>query len=217
MKNRTRSLAARHLVALGSMAVGTHGVFGLLYLMNEFGQPPKKEAAKEGKSIEVQKQPKKKKKAKREKPRKTKSVARVARAAPMPNITSAMSGLSFDMPSFQSGALVGAEKLLGNSAGNKSLVMTSDSVDSLPRPVSRKAPEYPAKARERGIEGHVLLKIKVTERGDVEQVRVVESQPKGVFDMVAVRAIHDWRFDPAQYQGQPVAVSVSQKIPFRLN
>ncbi len=208
---------ARHGVAIASMLAGTLGVFALLFLMNELNQPPKKEAAKEAKNIQVQKQPKKKKKQPKKKPTKRKKVARAVRAAPMPNIGSAMSGLNFDMPGFQSGGIVGAETLLGGSTANKSLVMTSDSVDSLPKPRSRTAPEYPAKARERGIEGHVVLKIKVSERGDVEQVRVVESEPKGVFDRVAVRAIHDWTFAPAQYQGMPVAVSVSQRIPFRLN
>ena len=128
-----------------------------------------------------------------------------------------MSGLSFDLPQFQSDDLLGADKLFSGADGDKRLVMTSDSVDSLPKPRQRRSPEYPSKARERGIEGHVVLKIKVNERGDVEHVRVVESEPMGVFDMVAVNAINDWQFDPATYKGQPVAVSVSQRIPFRLN
>ena len=135
----------------------------------------------------------------------------------MPNISSSMSGLNFDLPQFQTGDLVGADKLLADSGGSKRLVMTGDSVDALPVPRSRQAPEYPAKARERGIEGHVVLTIKVSERGEVEHVRVVESEPRGVFDMVAVNAINAWTFAPARYQGQPVAVSVSQRIPFRLN
>jgi len=212
------NIAIRRVVALCSMVVGCLGVFGLLYLMNEASQPPKKEAADAAKDFKVEKQAKKKNKPKpKKRESKTKKVARSVRAAPMPNISSSMSGLNFDLPQFQSNSLVGADKLLGSAGDNKRLVMTGDSVDALPKPRSRKAPEYPSKARERGIEGHVVLRIKVSERGDVEHVRVMESEPRGVFDMVAVSAINDWTFDPAQYQGKAVAVSVSQRIPFRLN
>jgi protein TonB len=184
--------------------------------MNELNQPPKPDAQKAAKAFKVEKQPKKKQEVKK-KETKPKKVVRTARAAPMPNISSAMSGLSFDLPNFQNDDLLGADKLLSGAEGSKKLVMTGDSVDTLPRPRTRKAPEYPAKARERGIEGLVVLRIKVSERGQVEQVRVIESEPKGVFDMVAIAAVNDWTFDPARYQGQAVAVSVSQRIPFRLN
>ncbi len=211
------SIVLRRLVAFATMVLGCAGVFGLLFLMNELNQPPKKEAAADAKEFHVKKQPKKKKTQPKKKPAKAKKIARTARAAPMPNISSAMSGMSFDLPQFHSDDLVGTDKLLGGGDSNKRLVMTGDSVDSLPTPRSRKSPEYPSKARERGIEGHVVLKIKVSERGEVEQVRVVESEPVGVFDMVAVNAINDWTFDPARYEGEPVAVSVSQRIPFRLN
>lgn len=206
----------RRFIAFGTMIAGCAGVFGLLFLMNELNQPPKKDAAKESKEFHVKKQPKKKKPQPKKQETKAKKVARTARAAPMPNISSAMSGMSFDLPQFDTGELVGTDKLLGGNESNRKLVMTGDSVDVLPTPRTRKSPEYPAKARERGIEGHVVLKIKVNERGEVEQVRVVESEPMGVFDMVAVNAINDWTFDPAKYQGEPVAVSVSQRIPFRL-
>lgn len=209
--------ASRRIAAFGSMIFGCAGVFGLLYYMNELNQPPKKEASKGAKEFKVEKQPKKKKRQPKKKKTRVKKTVRTTRAAPMPNISSAMSGLSFDLPQFNNDDLVGADKLLGGSEGNKRLVMTGDSVDSLPTPRTRKAPEYPSKARERGIEGHVVLKIKVSERGDVENVRVMESEPRGVFDMVAVNAVNSWTFEPAKYQGEPVAVSVSQRIPFRLN
>jgi periplasmic protein TonB len=206
----------RHLVAALFMALGSAGVFGLLYYMNELNQPPTPDVSRSAKSFEVAKPPPKKPAAKKPKTRARKTV-RSAPSAPMPNISSALSGLSFDLPQFSNEGLMGADQLLGGSQSSKRLVMTGDSVDSLPTPRTRKAPEYPSKARERGIEGHVVLKIKVDERGGVEQVRVVESEPSGVFDMVAVAAVHDWTFAPARYQGEAVAVSVSQRIPFRLN
>ena len=210
------SNASRHVAAFCSMVLGCGGVLGLVYYMNELNQPPKKEEAKVAKDFKVEKLAKKKPEVKKKqvKPKKT---VRTERTAPMPNISSPMSGLSFDLPQFASDDLFGADTLLSGSESSKSLVMTGDSVDTLPRPRTRKAPEYPSSARERGIEGQVVLSIKVSEDGRVEQVRVVDSEPRGVFDTVAIAAVNDWTFDPAKYQGKAVAVSVSQRIPFRLN
>jgi len=46
---------------------------------------------------------------------------------------------------------------------------------------------------------------------------VLESEPEGLFDDVAVMAIKEWHFHPAQYQGQAVKVWAKQKIRFDLN
>lgn len=215
MSNPMR-IVLRHGAAFCSMILGCAGVMGLLFYMNSINQPPAKEASKAASDFKVEKRVKKKPEVQKPKAKPTKSVE-VARTAPMPNISSALSGLSFDLPQFANDDFVGTDKLLGGSEGNQRLVMTGDSVDTLPRPRTRKSPEYPAQARERGIEGQVVLNIKVNEDGRVEHVRIVASEPSGVFDRVAIAAVNDWTFDPALYQGKAVAVSVSQKIPFRLN
>lgn len=206
----------RRFVAVVTMGLGIAGVFTLLYSMNELTKPPDPDPPKAAIDFgPPPPPPKKPPPPPKPKPQKHR-VAQVSRAAPPPSITTALSGLSFDLPQFEASDALGTDKLL-SAADNKKLVMTEDSVDSLPRPLARKSPEYPTKARARGIEGHVTLKIKVSERGDVEQIRVVEATPAGVFEEVAVNAVREWRFEPAQYKGTPVAVAVSQKIPFRLN
>ncbi|MEM9494197.1 MAG: energy transducer TonB, partial [Myxococcota bacterium] len=146
-----------------------------------------------------------------------KRAAKPVRTAPTPNVMTSLSGLSFDLPQFENTQFTNTDQLLGAAGANKKLVMTEETVDALPKPRNRITPEYPAKARQRGVQGHVLLKIKVSERGDVERVKVVDAEPPGVFDMVAVAAIRQWTFDPATYKGEPVAISVQQRIPFRLN
>jgi protein TonB len=45
---------------------------------------------------------------------------------------------------------------------------------------------------------------------------VLKSEPAGTFDDAAVRAVRGWRFQPATYQGQPVAVRVEQRLAFDL-
>jgi protein TonB len=206
----------RRLGALTAMVAGTAAVSLLTFWMNEASQPPQREAARQAADFKVEKQPKKKQQPRQKPKPKPRQAMRSAQRAPAPNVTTQLSGLSFDLPQFATADVLGTDKLL-SSAGDKKLTMTEDAVDSLPEPRSRKAPEYPPRARERGIQGHVLLKIKVSELGEVEQVRVVEAQPIGVFEDVAVNAVRQWTFQPATYKGSPVPVSVSQKIPFRLN
>lgn len=211
------NLYIRRVSAIVSMVFGCAGVFGLLYYMNELTKPPRPEQAKVAKAFQVEKKQKKKK---RQQPKPTKKRQRVQTAskpAPMPNITTAMSGLSFDLPQFQNDQLMNTGRLLDDNERDKKLVMTEDTVDSLPRARTQKAPVYPSKARQRGIQGHVMLKLRVSERGDVEHVKVVDAQPSGVFEAVALAAVREWTFEPALYKGTPVAISVSQRIPFQLN
>jgi protein TonB len=199
------------------MGGGTALVLGLLIGMNECVESPQKEEKQASRDFTVEKKQKKKEPPRRPRERKRQTTAEARRRAPMPDISTPLSGLSFDLPEFQTADLMGADQLLGGDQGSKQLVMTEDSVDSLPQPRSRIAPEYPARARQRGIQGHVLLKLRVNERGEVAGIRVVEARPIGVFEDVAIAAVEKWVFEPARYQGNPVSISVSQKIPFRLN
>ncbi len=207
----------RHLVAIVAMIGGAAGVFALLIFMNDYSKPPAPEPAKVAKDFKIEKLKKKQEQPKPQQRPKPRQPAPTARRAPAPNITTSLSGLSFDLPQFENTDLMGTDRLLSGADGSKKLVMTQDSVDTLPKPRMRNPPEYPEKARARGIEGEVLLSLKITERGDVEQARVVSAKPPGVFEDVAVAAARQWTFDPATYKGEPVATVVQQPMPFRLN
>lgn len=67
-------------------------------------------------------------------------------------------------------------------------------------PTSRVPPEYPTRAQRRGLEGHVELQFLIRPDGSVDRssIRVVESQPRNVFDSAAERAVSRWQFEPAQ-------------------
>ena len=47
-------------------------------------------------------------------------------------------------------------------------------------------------------------------------LRVLESEPPGTFDRAALDAVNSWRFEPATYEGLPVAVRVRQVVRFEL-
>ncbi|HHJ15200.1 MAG TPA: energy transducer TonB [Gammaproteobacteria bacterium] len=83
-------------------------------------------------------------------------------------------------------------------------------------PLSRQPPRYPYQAERRGIEGWVRVTFRITETGTVEDVKVLESDPPGIFDQAAVNAVYRWRFKPRISNGQAVAGRAEQVVDFKL-
>ena len=77
-------------------------------------------------------------------------------------------------------------------------------------------PAYPEMARRARIQGRVHLEAVIDTAGRVGSIRVVEGLPLGL-DRAAVEAVSTWRFEPATYQGEPVAVIYNLTIFFRLS
>ncbi len=76
-------------------------------------------------------------------------------------------------------------------------------------------PEYPDEARAKGLEGQVVLKVVISESGEVTQVEVLRGESP--FVEAARRAVARWTYRPAELDGQPIAVFRIIKIPFRLS
>ncbi len=201
-----------------SMLIGCAMIFGLLILMNAQNQPPEKEKKSTSVAMTVEKQKKKKKKPKlRPKPqRRMKSSAKPR--APLPNLNASISGVSFGLPQFDSGSLdsVG-DDMLGGDESVAGMVMSQETVDVAPRPMMRRAPEYPPRARQKGITGHVTLSLLIGTSGQVERVKVLDAQPKGVFEEAAESAVRSWNYEPAMYKGEKVKVWARQILNFNLS
>jgi protein TonB len=71
--------------------------------------------------------------------------------------------------------------------------------------------------RRRGIEGTVVLKVRVTDQGRVEAVQVERSAGQPDLDQSATEAVQRWRFAPARRSGEPIAVWVLIPVEFRLD
>lgn len=71
-------------------------------------------------------------------------------------------------------------------------------------PVKRIEPSYPEKAIEENIEGFVVIEFDITETGTTDNIQVVQSSPKGVFDKNALMAFKQWEFKPAVTNGKGV-------------
>ncbi|ANS85881.1 Protein TonB [Vibrio scophthalmi] len=90
----------------------------------------------------------------------------------------------------------------GNGLGS---VMTSAMAQA--KPVFQIPPQYPAKAKQNGIEGHVTLDLLVDASGRAQDIKVVEETPAGVFARSAKRAVIRWRFAaPEESQWQRITI-----------
>lgn len=206
----------RHLTALLVCGAGSVGVLALMVWMNAYSVTPPKAPVKEATPIAVA-PPKPKTKKRRPKPKpKPKTAKRTARRrTPPPALGAGLSGIDLGMGAAATGAVSGLSKGLIGDPG-KNLVMTEDAVDSRPRRLRCPPAAYPQSARAKGIKGHVSLRLLIGPTGDVERVKITESEPPGVFDDGARQAMQRCRFEPASYQGKPVKVWARQRVNFKL-
>ncbi|GLR65231.1 TonB family protein [Marinospirillum insulare] len=122
-------------------------------------------------------------------------------------VSNASSDISLPLPSIDTGLATNATPSLQNLGIDSSADV----------PVYREAPRYPRQAMARRQEGWVELVFEVDAEGKVltDTIRVVDAQPKNLFDRAARRAIARWRF--AAYElGAGTNRQLRQRLEFRL-
>ena len=80
--------------------------------------------------------------------------------------------------------------------------------------VKRIPPEYPAKARSKGIEGTVMLRAVVSKNGDVVDVTVISGDPE--LSKAAIKAAKKWKYHPYLVGGEPTEVETTIQMNFQL-
>ncbi len=71
---------------------------------------------------------------------------------------------------------------------------------------------YPGTALRAGLEGEVVVEFAVSHDGSVSAARVVESQPPGVFDMAALRAVRNTRYQSRYRSSFSTTTGASQAL-----
>lgn len=206
----------KHLTAFLWMIIGATVVLSSVVIMNSFVEGPKKDEIEKTTYFEpVKKKPKKKPEIKKKKRKRKKRPTSSTRRTLTPNLSGISGGFDFGLPEFQpvdTGEI--SKSVLGEI---KDVVMTQESVDVKPIAVNKIAVKYPKRARARGITGYVVFNILISETGSIENLKILESNPPGVFDEAATEALKQWRFEPARYQGKAVKVWAKQRITFKLD
>jgi protein TonB len=75
---------------------------------------------------------------------------------------------------------------------------------------------HPPALRERGIEGRVVLRVRVDAQGRAGEVQLVDGSRWRLFDTAALDSARDCRFVPARRDGQPVDSWVEFTVRFAL-
>ena len=83
-------------------------------------------------------------------------------------------------------------------------------------PIVIVAPQYPARAASRGLEGYVIVELTVTPTGSTKDIFVVEST-SSLFERAAMDAAAKFKYKPRVIDGEPVEVpGVRYKVTFVL-
>lgn len=121
-------------------------------------------------------------------------------------------------------ALIGLCVALGSTlvagVALANLAETAHSVDkpSSATPVIRIEPHYPVEAAQNNQEGSVILQFDIAKDGTTDNIQVIESFPKQVFNKVSITALKQWTYKPRIQGGQAEKqTGLKVQLDFRLD
>jgi TonB family protein len=112
----------------------------------------------------------------------------------------------------------------GSGGGDAAVVQSQDlqvevfeegETDERPVPLTLTPIPYPLEARERGLEGTLVVYFIIGHDGKVKSIDVKKS-PSPIITREAKRTIATWRFKPGKKKGIPVNVRAKKEIVFEL-
>ncbi len=116
---------------------------------------------------------------------------------------------------------LGASESRGTEPDSKTEPLLSGR-DGVSEPVliqsSKVRPIYPRKARRVRANGKVILQAVVRKSGRVRVIEVLESSRPGLgFEKAAIKSVKQWRWTPAELDGEPVDVYFTVVVEFNLS
>jgi len=75
-------------------------------------------------------------------------------------------------------------------------------------------PKYPKEAREKGIQGDVILQATIDTKGNITNLNAVQGDP--ILVEASIEAVKQWRYKPYVLNGEPVEVETTIKIQFHM-
>ena len=98
------------------------------------------------------------------------------------------------------------------------LALGSAPVDRDTVPIVQVEPMYPPRARQRKIEGWVLVEFSISNTGIVKNSKIVRAEPGTIFNRAALKAVNKWKYKPRIDNGVPVAShGIRKRFTFYLN
>ena len=87
----------------------------------------------------------------------------------------------------------------------------SNNTDTEALPLVQTSPQYPIDAAQNGKEGYVIVGFDISEKGTVINTRVIDANPKRIFDKAALQAVKMWKYKPKLMQGKAI-VQTNQTV-----
>lgn len=116
----------------------------------------------------------------------------------------------------QTGVVVDLGGMDGATIEKEEFVFEAYELDQPPQVIVKVPPVYPYKARERGIEGVVQIKVLVNTDGTVGRLHILDARPEGYFEQSVMRAVPNWKFNPGKIEGDAVTAWVVTNVRFQL-
>lgn len=93
---------------------------------------------------------------------------------------------------------------------------TRKACEHLTRPIviKRVEPEYPKRIGVRSLDADVVIEVKVSVEGKVDEAQITETGGSDL-DRAALDAVKKWVFEPAKCDGEPVSNKVTVAVDFR--
>lgn len=108
-----------------------------------------------------------------------------------------------------------SEKLTAHNATTSPTYRVGGDVTA-PKAIYSPEPEFSEVARKAGYQGTCVLSLIVGTDGRPKDIRVVRKLGMQL-DEKAIQALREWKFEPAQKSGRPVAVSIQVEFSFHLD
>jgi protein TonB len=103
----------------------------------------------------------------------------------------------------------------GTGAGDLPAIFTRNQLDAEPHARVQSSPAYPARMRQEGIGGSVLVEFEVNTAGEVVRAEAV-SCSRREFAEPALRAVRQWRFEPGRRHGRAVPFRLTVPVEFAI-
>ena len=98
---------------------------------------------------------------------------------------------------------------------SENIVYEANEVDEEARVLREINPVYPERAKKLGVTGYVKIFLIIDTNGDVSQVDVQSVDPPGYgFETEALKAVRQWKFEPAKLGHFPVSQKATKEFRF---
>ncbi|WP_440864126.1 TonB system transport protein TonB [Symbiopectobacterium purcellii] len=104
-----------------------------------------------------------------------------------------------------------ASKTRDNAPVRQAPAPSASAQSSGPRPLSRAPPQYPARAFALCVEGRATLQFDVDSEGRVDNIRVLNAQPRNMFERDIRKAMRKWSYEAGK-PGKDLQVTIIFKI-----